>query len=330
MRAIGEAARRAALALATAAPEAKNRALRAAAAGIRAERATILAANRSDLEAAQATGATAAFLDRVRLDDDRIEGIARSLEAVADQPDPVGEVMAEWTRPNGLVIARVRVPLGVVGIIYEARPNVAADAGALTLKSGNAAILRGGAESFESSRALIACLQRALREGQLPEAAIQLVPTRDRAAVGHMLAMGGLIDVIVPRGGKSLVERVSAESRVPLFKHLEGNCHTYVDKRADPEMARKVVFNAKMRRTGVCGATEQLLIDRAAVDAMLKPILDDLIQAGCEVRGDPETRARDRRVKAATAADWDTEYLDAVIAVKVVDGVDAAIDHIQR
>jgi glutamate-5-semialdehyde dehydrogenase len=270
------------------------------------------------------------MLDRLRLTDERLEATAKGLDEIAELPDPVGTIAAEWDRPNGLHIQRLRVPLGVIGVIFESRPNVTADAGGLCLKAGNAAILRGGSESFHSSQAIMESLSVGLKAAGLPEAAIQLVPTRDRAAVGEMLTMTGLIDVIVPRGGKSLVERISAESRVPLFKHLEGNCHSYVNKDADPEMARKVVLNAKMRRTGICGATEKLLIDRAAVKGMLKPILDDLIAAGCEVRGDPEVRAADPRVKPATAADWDTEYLDSIIAVKVVDGVDEAIDHIAR
>ena len=330
MLGIGKAAKEAARQLATAPAEAKNQALLESARSLRRRKNEILSENARDMAAAEKQGLTKAMLDRLLLTDQRLEATAKGLEEIAALPDPIGTVMAEWDRPNGLHIQRVRVPLGVIGVIYESRPNVTADAGALCLKAGNAAILRGGSESFHSSRAIVESLEDGLKAAGLPEAAIQLVPTRDRAAVGRMLTMTDFIDVIVPRGGKSLVERVIAESRVPLFKHLEGNCHTYVDGRADPEMARKVVFNAKMRRPGICGATEKLLIDRAAVGAMLKPILDDLIAAGCEVRGDSETRAHDRRVKPATAADWDTEYLDAVIAVKVVDGVGAAIDHIRR
>jgi len=252
------------------------------------------------------------------------------LESIAALADPVGTILEEINPPNGLMIQRVRVPIGVIGVIYESRPNVTADAGSLCLKAGNAAILRGGSESFHSSNAIMQSLGAGLRSAGLPEAAIQLVPTTDRAAVGEMLIMTDYIDVIVPRGGKSLVERVTAESRVPLFKHLEGNCHSYVHADADPEMARAVVVNAKMRRTGVCGATETLLIDRAAAGSMLQLILSDLIEAGCEIRGDAEVQAMDARVKPATNEDWDTEYLDSIIAVKVVNGVDDAIAHINR
>ncbi|MGH6660305.1 MAG: glutamate-5-semialdehyde dehydrogenase, partial [Rhodospirillales bacterium] len=317
-------------ALALAPSAAKNKALREAAASLRRRKNEILSENAKDMAAAEKKGLTVAMLDRLRLTDERLEATAKDLDEIAELPDPVGTITAEWDRPNGLHIQRLRVPLGVIGVIFESRPNVTADAGGLCLKAGNAAILRGGSESFHSSQAIMESLSVGLKAAELPEAAIQLVPTRDRAAVGEMLTMTGLIDVIVPRGGKSLVERISAESRVPLFKHLEGNCHSYVNKDADPEMARKVVLNAKMRRTGICGATEKLLIDRVAVKGMLKPILDDLIAAGCEVRGDAEARAADPRVKPATATDWDTEYLDSIIAVKVVDGVDEAIEHIAR
>ncbi|MBI2586856.1 MAG: glutamate-5-semialdehyde dehydrogenase [Rhodospirillales bacterium] len=330
MRRIGKAAKAAARALALAPSAAKNKALREAAASLRRRKNEILSENAKDMAAAEKKGLTAAMLDRLRLTDERLEETAKGLDEIAELPDPVGTITAEWDRPNGLHIQRLRVPLGVIGVIFESRPNVTADAGGLCLKAGNAAILRGGSESFHSSQAIMESLSVGLQAAGLPEAAIQLVPTRDRAAVGEMLTMTGLIDVIVPRGGKSLVERISAKSRVPLFKHLEGNCHSYVNKDADPEMARKVVLNAKMRRTGICGATEKLLIDRVAVKGMLKPILDDLIAAGCEVRGDAEARAADPRVKPATAADWDTEYLDSIIAVKVVDGVDEAIEHIAR
>ena len=254
--------------------------------------------------------------------------MAKGMDDIAALPDPVGAVMAAWDRPNGLRISRVRVPLGVIGVIYESRPNVTADAGALCLKSGNAAILRGGSESFHSATAIHACLVDGLRKAGLPEAAIQLVPTRDRDAVGAMLAMSDCIDVIVPRGGKGLVERVTAESKVPLFKHLEGICHTYVHADADLDMARKVVLNAKMRRTGICGATETLLIDRAVLGTHLSPILDGLISAGCEIRGDEAARAADSRVKPATEEDWATEYLDAILSVRVIDGVEDAIAHI--
>jgi glutamate-5-semialdehyde dehydrogenase len=279
---------------------------------------------------AQAAGLSSAMLDRLRLDPGRVAAIARGLEEVAALPDPIGATIAEWTRPNGLRIARVRVPLGVVGIIYESRPNVTADAGGLCLKSGNAAILRGGSESFASSGALVECLQQGLREAGLPEACIQRVPTRDRAAVGAMLAMREFIDVIVPRGGRSLIERVLAEARMPVIGHLEGLCHVYVDRAADLEKARRIVLNAKMRRTGVCGAAETLLVDRVAAGTHLKPILADLLAAGCELRGDDAVQAADPRVKPATEADWSTEYLDAILSAKLVDGVAGAVAHINR
>ena len=254
-----------------------------------------------------------------------------AVRSIADQRDPVGEVIAEWKRPNGLTIKRVRTPLGVIGVIYESRPNVTADAGALCLKSGNAAILRGGSESFHSSGAIHACLVEGLKAAKLPEASIQRVPTRDRAAVGEMLAnMGAYLDVIVPRGGKGLVGRVQAEARVPVFAHLEGICHVYVDGAADLEKARKVVLNAKMRRTGICGAAECLLVDRAVATTHLAPIIGDLIEAGCEVRGDAEVCAADRRAVPASDSDWGCEFLDAVIAAKVVDGLDEAVAHIRR
>ena len=330
MRAIGEAARAAQRELALASAEAKNKALIAAAESLRARKDEILVANAKDMAAATEKGLSAAMLDRLELNEDRIEGMAVGLEQIAALDDPIGTLLEEKERPNGLIIQRVRVPLGVIGVIYESRPNVTADAGSLCLKAGNAAILRGGSESFHSSHAIMASLADGLAAANLPEAAIQLVPTTDRAAVGEMLTMTDFIDVIVPRGGKSLIERVTAESRVPLFKHLEGNCHSYVNADADPDMARAVVVNAKMRRTGICGATETLLIDRACVDGMLKPIVDDLIDAGCEVRGDAEARAVDDRVRPATDEDWDTEYLDSIIAVKVVDGLKDAIRHIGR
>jgi glutamate-5-semialdehyde dehydrogenase len=331
MRALGAVARAAARRVALAPTEAKNAALRAAAGGLRGATAAIVEANKSDLAAARETGRAGSFLDRLMLDAERIEGVARGLEEIAALPDPVGAVVAEWTRPNGLRIERVRVPLGVVGIVYESRPNVTADAGALCLKAGNAAILRGGSESHHSSSAIQACLVRGLREAGLPEAAVQLVPTTDREAVGLMLGgLGGAIDVIVPRGGKSLVARVQKEARVPVFAHLEGLCHTYVDRSADLEMARRMVVNAKMRRTGVCGATETLLVDEAVPEGYLAALVTVLLEAGCEVRGDAATQRVDQRVKAATAQDWSTEYLDAIISVRVVDGVDGAIDHIQQ
>jgi glutamate-5-semialdehyde dehydrogenase len=270
------------------------------------------------------------MLDRLVLNEARVEAMARGLDEVAALADPIGQEMARWGRPNGLDIARVRVPLGVIGIIYESRPNVTADAGALCLKSGNAAILRGGSESFRSSAAIMDCLQQGLREAGLPPEALQAVPTTDRAAVGILLKMSEFVDVIVPRGGRSLIERVIAESRIPLFQHLEGNNHTYVHEAADLEMARRIVLNAKLRRTGVCGATETLLVDRAVAATHLAPLVADLLDAGCEVRGDGETQAADRRVCGVAEVDWATEYLDAIIAVKVVDGLEEAIAHIER
>ena len=331
MRAIGAAAREAARGLALASSAAKNAALSAAAHEIRTQTAAILAANERDLSEAKSTGVSAAFLDRLLLDPQRTEAIAKGLEEVAGLADPVGDVMARWTRPNGLAIERVRVPLGVVGIIYESRPNVTADAGGLCLKSGNAAILRGGSDSHHSSRAIQVCLARGLREAGLPEGAIQLVPTTDRAAVGLLLkGLDGAIDVIVPRGGKSLVARVQEEARVPVFAHLEGICHTYVDRSAELGMARSIVLNGKLRRTGVCGATETLLVDRAAPAGHLAALIGALADAGCEVRGDAAAQAADKRVVAASEQDWSAEYLDAIIAVRVIDGVDGAIAHIQK
>ena len=328
MQGIGEAAKHAARELATASTETKNTALLESARILRESKDHILKANGEDLAAGKDKGLTNALLDRLALDDGRIEGIAKSLEEVAALPEPVGEVMSAWDRPSGLNISRVRVPLGVIGVIYESRPNVTADAGALCLKAGNAAILRSGSESFHSSMAIMECLRGGLAKSGLPETSIQLVPTKDRAAVGEMLTMVDSIDVIVPRGGKSLIERVTAVSKVPLFKHLEGICHTYVDAAADEDKARKIVLNAKMRRTGICGATETLLVDRSVADKMLPYLVHDLIDAGCEVRGDEATRAVDTRVTAATDEDWDTEYLESIISVKTVDGVDGAIDHI--
>ncbi|NWG25123.1 MAG: glutamate-5-semialdehyde dehydrogenase, partial [Pseudorhodoplanes sp.] len=284
-----------------------------------------------DLAEAKASGATSAYLDRLALDERRVAAMADGLDMVATLDDPVGRVTESWTRPNGMTIERVRVPIGVVGIVYESRPNVTADAGALCLKAGNAAILRGGSDSLRSSRAIQSALADGLREAGLPEDAIQLVPVRDREAVGLMLrGLDGNIDVIVPRGGKSLVARVQDEARVPVFAHLEGVCHVYVDKAADLDMAKSIVLNAKMRRTGVCGSAETLLVDRAAAAKFLKPLVGMLIDAGCEVRGDEAVRAADARAKAATEDDWPTEYLDAIIAAKVVDGVDGAIAHIER
>jgi glutamate-5-semialdehyde dehydrogenase len=325
---MGRRARAAAAALGLAPRPVKDQALLAAARALRGREAEIQAANAKDMDAGRAKGLTPALLDRLELTSARIEAMAAGLEAIAALADPIGEVMAAWDRPNGLRIERVRVPLGVIGVIYESRPNVTADAGALCLKAGNAAILRGGSESDHSSHAIHACLVDGLREAGLPEDAIQMVPTTDRAAVGEMLTMTAFIDVIVPRGGRSLVERVSAESRVPLFKHLDGICHTYIHAAADLDKARAVTLNAKMRRTGICGATETILVDQAIAPAILPPLVEDLVKAGCTVRGDAQTQAVSALVEAATDADWDTEYLDAVVSVKVVDDLDAALAHV--
>ena len=331
MHDIGRRAKAAARGLALASAAQKDEALAAMAAAIRARKQPILAANDEDIAGAKAAGATAAFLDRLALTDTRIAAMADGLDVVRGLPDPVGQVTESWTRPNGMTIERVRVPLGVVGIIYESRPNVTADAGALCLKAGNAAILRGGSESQRSNLAIHAAIVEGLSAAGLPPAAIGLVPTRDRAAVGMMLAgLDGTVDVIVPRGGKDLVARVQAEARVPVFAHLEGICHVYVDKAASLDMAKAIVLNAKMRRTGVCGAAETLLVDRAIAPTHLKPLVAMLLDAGCEVRGDADTQKTDARVKAATEEDWPAEYLDSIIAAKVVDGVDAAIAHIER
>ena len=331
MEGLGKAAVKAAAVLALASTERKNAALTAAAHAVRLRSGEILAANERDMSAARAAKLSGALLDRLQLDEKRVESIARSIEAVVLLPDPIGTVIAGWDRPNGLNIQRVRVPLGVIGIIYESRPNVTADAGALCLKSGNAVILRGGSESRYSNAAIHACLVDGMGAAGLPAECIQLVPTTDRAAVGYMLAgMTDYIDVIVPRGGKSLVARVQQEARVPVIGHLEGNCHVYVDRDADVRMARTIVLNAKLRRTGVCGAAETLLIDRACVETHLKPIVEDLLAAGCEVRGDALVQKVDSRVLAATEEDWYTEYLDAIIAARAVDGVDAAIAHIAK
>ncbi len=330
MIALGVSARNAVQELSTVPTESKNKALNEAAAAIRNASETLKAANALDMDAAKEKGISGAMLDRLLLDDSRIEAMAKGLEDIAKLDDPVGSILADWDRPNGLQIQRVRVPLGVIGIIYESRPNVTADAGGLCLKSGNAAILRGGSESFHSSSAILDCLQQGLRMANLPIGAIQQVPTRDRAGVGEMLTMSDYIDIIVPRGGKSLIERVQKESRVPVIAHLDGNCHIYVDKAADPDMARDVVFNAKMRRPGICGATESLVVDRSAAAQLLPPIIEALATAGCEIRGDDATRALDSRVKPASEEDWDTEYLDAIISVKQVDGVDEAINHVNH
>ena len=328
---LGRDAVAASQALALASTEQKNRALAYFAVRLRADAAALLVANALDMDTARAKGLSGALLDRLALDADRIEGMARGVEDIAALADPIGTISAQWTRPNGLDIARVRVPLGVIGIIYESRPNVTCDAGALCLKSGNAAILRGGSESAHSSRAIHTCLVAGLEAAGLPGTAIQLVPTTDRAAVGYLLSsMTDFIDVVVPRGGKSLVARVQQEARVPVIGHLEGVCHVYVDRDSDLAMARAIVMNAKLRRTGVCGSAETLLVDAACAATHLAPIVKDLLDAGCEVRGDAATQKVDGRVKTATEQDWYTEYLDAIIAARVVDGVDAAIAHIAK
>ncbi len=330
MTAIGRAARAAAHALSLASTETKNRALRAAATTLRRRAADILAANARDLSAAKASGTAPAFLDRLALDASRVEAMASGLDAIAALPDPVGRVLARFERPNGLVIERIATPLGVIGVIYESRPAVTADAGALCLKAGNAAILRGGSESFFSARCIHECLAAGLSDAGLPSAAITLVPIKDRAAVGEMLAgLNGNLDVIVPRGGKSLVARVQAEARVPVFAHLEGIVHVFVDRDADLNKAEAIVFNAKLRRTGICGAAETLLVDRASAPTHLAPLVKMLLDAGCAVRGDAATLAVDVRVAPASEADWATEYLDAIISVRVVEGLDSAIAHIE-
>jgi glutamate-5-semialdehyde dehydrogenase len=329
MDSLGRAAVDAARALAGASTATKNAALAAAAEEIRKQRTAILEANRIDLQAAEQHTLSAAMMDRLALDDARVAAMARGIEEIIALADPIGVVIAQWVRPNGLRIERVRVPLGVIGIIYESRPNVTADAGALCLKSGNAVILRGGSESMHSSRAIHTCLVAGLRAADLPAAAIQIVPTADRAAVGHMLSgMTELIDVVVPRGGRSLVERVQKEARVPVIGHLEGNCHVYIDGDADAGMARDIVLNAKLRRTGVCGAAETVLFDRGWAGA--QSVVRALLDAGCAVRGDEAVQRLDKRVTAASEQDWYTEYLDKIIAAKVVDGVDAAVAHIAR
>jgi glutamate-5-semialdehyde dehydrogenase len=331
MNRLGQDAAAAAAVLALAPTATKNLALARIAGALRARRAELLAANARDMDAARAKDLSGALLDRLALDDGRVEAMARGVEEIAALPDPVGTTIAQWTRPNGLDIARVRVPLGVIGIIYESRPNVTCDAGSLCLKSGNAAILRGGSESVHSSRAIHACLVEGLLAAGLPAAGIQLVPTTDRAAVGYLLSsMTDYVDVIVPRGGKSLVARVQDEARVPVIGHLEGVCHVYVDRDADLARARAIAKNAKLRRTGVCGSAETLLVDSACAATHLAPIVKDLLDAGCEVRGDAATQAVDARVKPAGEQDWYAEYLDAIIAARVVDGVDAAIAHIAQ
>jgi glutamate-5-semialdehyde dehydrogenase len=329
MQGLGRGARAAAKVLSQSNTATKNAALTAAAAELRRQKSELLAANRTDVEQATQAGLSASMLDRLTLNDQRIEAMARGIEDIVGLPDPIGTVITSWTRPNGLRIERVRVPLGVVGIIYESRPNVTADAGALCLKSGNAVILRGGKESINSTKAIHACLIAGLRTAGLPEAAIQIVPTTDRAAVGYMLSsMKGVIDVVVPRGGRSLVERVQAEARVPVIGHLEGNCHVYVDRDADVNMARDVVVNAKLRRTGVCGAAETVLFDRQGTAA--GPVLKALLDAGCEVRGDELLQSLDARIVPASEQDWYTEYLEPIIAARTVNGVDEAMAHIAK
>lgn len=323
-------ARAAAPALARAKPADKTQALRAAADAVRAQAAGILAANAKDMADAEAKGLSGSMLDRLKLDGARLESVAQGIEAVANLADPVGRVQADWTRPNGLVIQRIAVPLGVIGVVYESRPNVTADAGGLALKSGNCVILRGGSESANSSAAIVDALRTGIAAAGLPADAIQRAPTQDRQYVGAMLRAQGLIDVMVPRGGKSLVGRVLEEARMPVIGHLEGLCHVYVDGAADIDKACAIAVNAKMRRTGVCGAAETLLVDRAIADTALPPLLNDLIAAGCAIRGCPDVKAADARVTAASEDDWTTEYLDAILSVRVVDGMTGALDHIAR
>jgi glutamate-5-semialdehyde dehydrogenase len=325
---LGRRAREAAIALRNASTGAKNRALGEAARLIRNEKAAILAANAKDIDAAKAAGMTAALQDRLLLNEARVEAMARGLDDIVSLPDPVGALIEQWTRPNGLVISRVRVPIGIIGVIYEARPNVTADAGALCIKSGNTVVLRGGSDSFHSSRAIVELLRRALKAAGLPEDCVQLVPTTDRAAVGELLRATGWLDLIVPRGGRSLIDRVTDESRVPVLRHYDGICHVYIDRDADIAMARDIVANAKMRRVSVCGAAETLLIDRAVLDTHLMPVLAKLHELGCEVRGDDEVQKRDPQAVAAIDKDWRTEYLAPVISVAAVDGVGGAIRHI--
>ncbi len=330
MQQLGRAARAAAATLAVTSNEQKNQALQAIAQAIRAAKTDILAANNSDIAQATAEGKAAAFRDRLLLTAERVDAMAEGLDAIAELPDPVGRMLEEWDRPNGLHIRRVAVPLGVVAVIYEARPNVTADAAGLCLKSGNAVILRGGSDSFHSAQAIMACIESGLLKASLPVTAVQMVPSSDRALVGELLRMDQYIDVIVPRGGLSLVKRISEESRIPLFKHLQGVCHTYIHEKADVNMAKKIVLNAKMRRTGVCGATETVLIDRACIDSHLPAIIDVLAQVHCEIRGEAELVAKDDRIQLATEDDWSTEYLDAIVAIKIVNGVDDAIAHIAK
>ena len=329
--AMGHAAREAARHLALASAAVKNAALAHMADAVREDRTLIARENEADLAAARTKDLKSSFIDRLTLTPERIEGMAKGLDDIRALPDPVGDITDRWTRPNGLRIARVRVPIGVIGIIYESRPNVTADAGALAMKSGNAAILRGGSDGFRTSAAIVAALQRGLAAAGLPKEAIQMVPTQDRDAVGLLLSgLEGSLDLIVPRGGKSLVKRVQEEARVPVFSHLEGICHVYVDKAAKLDMAKAIVLNAKMRRTGVCGAAETILIDKACAPTHLRPLIATLIEAGCEVRGCAMTMAADNRVKPASEEDWGTEYLDAIVSMKVVAGIDEAMAHIAR
>ena len=330
VRHLATAAKEAGRILSRASGDVRNIALREAAAALRGREADLLAANAKDVAFGREKELSAAMIDRLTLTPDRIEAMARGLEDVADMPDPIGTVLAEWDQPNGLNFQRVRVPLGVIGIIYESRPNVTADAGGLCLKSGNAAVLRGGSESVHSSGLIGDCLRRGLADAGLPEDCLQIIRTRDRAAVGAMLQASGLIDIIVPRGGRSLIERVMTESRIPIIAHLEGICHIYVDRAANPDMARDITVNAKMRRTGICGAAETLLIDKAVAAAQLPGIVDALTKEGCELRGDAAAQTIDARIGAANAADWETEYLDAILSVKVVDGVNEAVAHLNR
>ncbi|MDJ0615099.1 MAG: glutamate-5-semialdehyde dehydrogenase [Rhizobiaceae bacterium] len=331
MAEIGRNAKTAATALATATPEQKNHALNATAMTLLAQLPDILEANEKDMIAARASGMASSFLDRLQLNEERVVAIADGVRAIADLDDPVGATIAEWDRPNGLKIERVRTPLGVIGVIFESRPNVTADAGALCLKSGNAVILRGGSDSYHSSRAIHACIVAGLMEAGLPADAVQIVPTTDRAAVGEMLkGLDGTVDVIVPRGGRSLVERVQTEARVPVFAHLEGLCHVYVDKSASLEMACDIIVNSKMRRTGICGAAETLLLDKAVAETHLKPVLDALEKSQCELRGDAGVVLLFPQAGQANEDDWSTEYLDAVLSVKLVDGVEGAIEHIRQ
>ena len=328
---LGRRARQAAELLGRASTDSKNVALRAAAQALRTSADDILSANEIDLANGRKRDLSAAMLDRLALTPERLDGIAMSLEDIAELADPIGDIMAEWQRPNGLIIQRVRVPLGVIGIIYESRPNVTADAGALCLKSGNAVILRGGSEAVESNTAIHACLVQGLTAAGLPETAIQRVPTQDREAVGILLRdMAEFVDIVVPRGGKNLIARVQADARVPVMGHLEGLCHTYIHSGADVDMACEVSVNAKMRRTGICGATETILVDEAIADTHLGPVVASLIDAGCEVRGDTRTQAADTRVKAAAESDWGHEFLDSIVAVRVVDDLDQALDYIRR